>query len=159
MVALHVTPVAHEPGPRHAALHLVLPQLTAPMQALGPLQQRVLAVAPLVTLPAHAAAPPQTTLHAWLAGAHVTSPAHVLFAVHPTLQVAAAHCTVLAHAPMPAQAMSHLLVAVQATLSRHEPCAHPIEQFWPAQLVFPRHAVVTPASRPQSITQELVALQ
>lgn len=140
-------------------MHAVLPQLTAPMHELVPSQQSVLVVAPLVTLPAQAATPPQRTLQVLLAGPHVTSPAHVLLAVHPTLHVEAAHCTVLAHAAMPVQAMSHWLVAVQVTLLRHEAWAHPIQHFWPEQLVCPRHALVVPASRPQSITQELVELQ
>jgi len=136
VVALHVTPPVHELTPRHAALHEVLPQVTAPMQALVPSQQSVLVVAPLVTLPAQAAMPPHRTLQVWLAGAHVMSPAHVLLAVHPTLQVAAAHCTVLAHAPMPLQATSHSLVAVQWMSPRHDPVPHWIVHADPAQVMF-----------------------
>ena len=141
----------------HAALQVVLPHVTAPAQLLPPLQQSVLFDAALVTLPPHAEKSAQFTRQVDVA-LHVTSPWQALLPQVTSHDGPPPHPTVPPHAANALQSTSQLVAPVHATLPPHELDAQPIQQVSPVQVVFAPHALLVPASSPQSTTQ-LFAVQ
>lgn len=136
----------------HAALHFVLPHATRPAQVLSPLQQSVLVDAVLVTLAPHAVKSAQSTRQVDVA-LQVTSPAQALLPQVTSHVGPPPHPTVPPHAANELQSTSHFVVPVHATLPPHELDAQPIQQVSPLQVVLAPHALLVPASSPQSTTQ------
>jgi len=126
--------------PEQFALHDVPEQLTRPLHEVIPVQFTFVSAALLVTSPAHARAPEQSTAH--VAPVHVMActqesgclhrtshdgelqtigPVHVPAALQLTPHLLPLHVIRCVHAPAPTQSLLHTLAALQSIVPVHEP--------------------------------------